>query len=164
MKITGFIIIGVSGCGKSTVARLLAKELGWDYYDADDFHPDENIAKMAASIPLQDDDRIPWLAALNEMLRVQRAAGQHPVLACSALKRSYRQKLKEGNDGLKIIYLQGDYDLIWERMLARSEHYMKAEMLRSQFDALEEPVQALMLNIRLSPEEIVSQIRQHYQL
>ena len=159
----GLIVIGVSGCGKSTVARILAERLDWDYYDADDFHPPENIAKMAAGIPLTDDDRSPWLATLNEMLAAQLSASRHPILACSALKKIYRDKLKMGNADLQIVYLKGDYDLILSRMSVREGHYMKAEMLKSQFDALEEPRDALIVDIRLSPEEIVEQIMQHFQ-
>jgi len=160
----GLIVIGVSGCGKSTVARILAERLDWDYYDADDFHPPENIAKMAAGIPLTDDDRSPWLATLNEMLAAQLSASRHPILACSALKKIYRDKLKMGNADLQIVYLKGDYDLILSRMSVREGHYMKAEMLKSQFDTLEEPRDALTVDIRLSPEEIVDQIMQHFQL
>ncbi len=164
MKIKAFIIMGVSGCGKSTIARLLAEKLDWDFYDADDFHPADNIAKMAAGIPLIDNDRVPWLAALNEMLAAQLKAGKHPILACSALKKSYRDKLKIGNDGLQVIYLQGDYDTILSRLAARRGHYMQVSMLKSQFDALEEPLDALVLDIRLNPEGIVNQIMQYFQL
>lgn len=154
--------MGVSGCGKSTVARLLAEKLGWDYYDADDYHPQENIAKMTAGIPLTDDDRCPWLGVLNELLATQLKAGAHPVLACSALKKEYRDQLKKGNDGLQFIYLQGDYDLISARISTRRGHYMKSEMLKSQFDTFEEPRHALAIDISLSPAEIVAQIRTYF--
>ncbi len=156
--------MGVSGSGKSTVARLLAEKLGWAYYDADDFHPSENIAKMAAGIPLTDNDRIPWLAALNQLIGSQLNAGAHPVLACSALKESYRQQLLAGNQGLQFVYLHGDYDLILVRMQQRAGHYMKAEMLQSQFDALEEPACALKVDVRRKPAEIVAQIRADFGL
>lgn len=158
MIVNGFIVMGVSGCGKSTVARLLAEKLGWDFLDADDFHSSENISKMEAGIPLSDSDRAPWLASLNEKLISTLKAGQHPVLACSALKESYRTKLFRETGGLQLIYLKGSYDLIWSRISQRKEHYMKPEMLRSQFEALDEPVGALVMDIRLTPEEIVDEI------
>src|SRR4030095_544887 len=94
----GFLVMGVSGSGKSTVGKALAEKLGWDFFDADDFHPPENIAKMAAGIPLNDSDRAPWLAALSNLLLSTLQANRHPVLACSALKETYRAKLLEGND------------------------------------------------------------------
>src|SRR5258706_9301195 len=107
----GFIIMGVAGSGKTTVGKALAEKLGWDFFDADDFHPAENIAKMAAGIPLNDSDRIPWLAALSDQLFATLEAGRHPVLACSALKESYREQLLEGKAGVEILYLQGSYEL-----------------------------------------------------
>ena len=113
---------------------------------------------MEAGIPLSDSDRAPWLALLNEKLISTLKAGRHPVLACSALKESYRARLRQGADGLQFVYLKGDYDLIWSRISQRKEHYMKPEMLRSQFEALDEPVGALMMDIRLTPEEIVDEI------
>ncbi len=164
MTAKGFIIMGVSGCGKSTVAKLLAEKLGWDFYDADDFHPPENIKKMAGGIPLNDSDRAPWLASLNEVLGTNLKTGNHPVLACSALKRSYREELRWGNDGLKTIYLKGSYTLIWARISKRQAHYMKPNMLKSQFDTLEEPVDALVIEINLSPEEIVEKVIDTFQL
>ena len=164
MSINGFIIMGVAGCGKSTVARLLAERLNWDFFDADDFHSPENIIKMKSGIPLDDSDRAPWLAALNKMLISTLKAGHHPVLACSALKESYRTTLCRGTDGLQFVYLKGDYDLIWPRISGREGHYMKPEMLKSQFDALEEPVNALAADVRLTPEEIVRNIVKTFQL
>ncbi len=158
MIINGLIVMGVSGCGKSTVGRLLAQRLDWDFFDADDFHSPQNIAKMKAGIPLTDSDRLPWLATLNELLLATLKNGRHPVLACSALKESYRLRLRQGIDGLQLVYLKGSYDLIWSRIAQRQGHYMKPDMLRSQFETLEEPVDALVVDIRLSPEEIVAQI------
>ncbi len=150
--------MGVSGCGKSTVARLLAEELDWDFFDADDFHPPANIAKMKSGIPLSDSDRDPWLSALNKMLISTLRAGRHPVLACYALKESYRAKLCQGTDDLQFVYLKGSYALIWSRISQREGHYMKPEMLRSQFEALEEPLDALVVDVQLRPEEIVEKI------
>ena len=152
------IVMGVSGSGKTSVGRSLAKQLGWNFYDADDFHPPENIAKMAKGIALDDSDRAPWLASLHDLICSSLKEGQPGVLACSALKRSYRQQLLDGNEGVQIIYLKGSYDLIWSRMAKRSDHYMKPHMLQSQFDALEEPVTALTTDISMSVEDIVQGI------
>lgn len=154
------IVMGVSGSGKTSVGRLLAEHLGWDFYDADDFHPPANIAKMANGIPLDDSDRAPWLDSLNELIS-SCLTQMHPgVLACSALKARYRAKLLEGNDDVLIVYLKGSYDLIWSRMENRTDHYMKPHMLKSQFETLEEPESALIVDISLSMEEIMRRILQ----
>ena len=156
MQPTGFIVMGVSGSGKSTVGQALAERLGWDFFDADDFHPPENIAKMAAGIPLDDSDRTPWLAALSDQLFTTLKAGRHPVLACSALKESYREKLLDGKAGVEVIYLKGSYELLWARMSGRQGHFMKPEMLKSQFAALEAPQTALILEISMPLEEMLA--------
>lgn len=156
-----FILMGVSGSGKTTIGKAIATKIGWDFYDADDFHPQENIAKMENGIPLTDSDRAPWLAALHDLIESCLKLNQPGVLACSALKENYRQKLLEGNQEVKLIYLKGSYELIWSRMSARKDHYMKPEMLRSQFDALEEPSDALVVDISLSVDEIKQIILQH---
>jgi len=161
MKTRFFIVMGVSGCGKSSVGKRLAEYLGWDFYDADDFHPPANVAKMANGIPLDDSDRTPWLTALNELISSSLKADQPGVLACSALKERYRQRLMEGNTGVQIVYLKGSYDLIWSRMEKRTDHYMKPHMLKSQFDALEEPTNALTIDISMSVEDIVQEILKH---
>jgi len=158
MKTHFLIVMGVSGCGKSSVAQALAARLGWDFYDADDFHPPENIAKMAAGIPLDDADRAPWLASLHAMIASCRQQDRPGVLACSALKERYRQTLCAGNQGVQIVYLKGSYELILARMAARSGHYMRPQMLQSQFAALEEPVDALTVDITLSVDEIVEKV------
>jgi len=158
MKSRFFIVMGVSGCGKTSVGKALAENLGWDFYDADDFHPPENVAKMAGGIPLDDSDRAPWLASLNELIASSLKTDSPGVLACSALKERYRQQLMEGNDGVKIIYLKGSYDLIWSRMQKRTEHYMKPHMLQSQFDALEEPSNGLTIDISMPVDEVVRKI------
>ena len=150
--------MGVSGCGKTTVGNLLAKRLGWNFYDADDFHPPENIAKMSAGIPLNDDDRKPWLAVLHDLITNCLKEDRPGVMACSALKEWYRQSLLAGNHGVEIVYLKGGFNLIQSRMQARNGHYMKSAMLQSQFDALEEPFNVLTIPISLSVEEIVSAI------
>jgi len=153
-----FILMGVSGSGKTTVGKLLAERIGWDFYDADDYHPPENIAKMKAGIPLNDDDRKPWLATLRELIAKCLQEDRPGVLACSALKESYRQSLLANNPHVQVVFLKGSYDLIQSRMLARSGHYMQPDMLRSQFDALEEPLNALTISVSLSVDEIVSEI------
>lgn len=150
--------MGVSGSGKSTLGQALASELGWDFFDADDFHTAENIAKMTAGIPLTDSDRLPWLAALNRQLLSTLAAGRHPVLACSALKENYRARLLVGVEAMALVYLQGSYESIRSRLVARQGHYMKDNLLQSQFDALEEPVGALVLDISLSFRDMLDAI------
>lgn len=161
MKPRFFIVMGVAGSGKSSVGKELAEYLGWDFYDADDFHPPENVAKMASGIPLDDSDRALWLATLNELISASLKADQPGVLACSALKERYRQRLLEGNTGVQIVYLKGTYDLIWSRMEKRTDHYMKPHMLKSQFEALEEPTNALTLDISMSLDDIVREISKY---
>ena len=158
MKTNFFIVMGVSGCGKTSVGEALAKRLGWDFYDADDFHPPANVAKMVDGIPLDDSDRAPWLALLHDKISSSLKADKPGVLACSALKERYRQQLMDGNDGVQIIYLKGSYDLIWSRMSARKDHYMKPHMLKSQFDALEEPSGAITVDISTSVDEVVNEV------
>jgi len=154
------IVMGVSGCGKSTVGRLLADRLGWPFIESDDFHSAEDILKMSNGIPLTDEDRWPWLNRLHDLMVDFSMQGQPVVLACSALRRSYRNLLAQGLNNVLFVYLKGDFELIFERMKSRS-HYMKPGMLRSQFDALEEPLDALTLDIKESPEEIAGKILQH---
>jgi gluconokinase len=153
-----FIVMGVSGCGKSVVGKALAQSLGWDFFDADDFHPPANVAKMASGIPLDDSDRAPWLNALHDLISSSLRADHPAVLACSALKEIYRQRLMDGNNGVRLVYLKGSYDLIWSRMEKRTDHYMKPHMLKSQFEALEEPVNALTIDIGITVDEIVREI------
>ncbi len=158
MGTEGFIIMGTSGCGKSTVGRLLAEKFGWQFLDADDFHPAENIQKMQAGIPLSDGDRLPWLRSLNSLLSDAIRSGAHPVLACSALRESYRQELLSGGLSITVVYLRGTYEEILERVQSRQDHFMPAELLRSQFDTLEEPANAWIFDISQPAEEIVEQI------
>jgi gluconokinase len=161
MKTRFFIVMGVSGCGKSSVGKALADALGWDFYDADGFHPPENVAKMTNGIPLDDSDRAPWLASLHDMISTNLKADKPGVLACSALKERYRQQLLDGNDGVQIVYLKGSYDLIWSRMEKRTDHYMKPQMLKGQFETLEEPTNALTMDIAMSLDDIVQEILKH---
>ena len=152
------ILMGVSGSGKTSVGKALAEHLGWAFYDADDFHPPENVAKMANGIALNDSDRAPWLAALHDLISASLQADRPGVLACSALKASYRQQLLHGNDRVQVVYLMGSYDLIWSRMAERKEHYMKPDMLKSQFVALEQPTDALTIDISKPVNDIVREI------
>ncbi len=158
MKTRFFIVMGVSGSGKTEVGRSLAQHLGWDFYDADDFHPPANIAKMATGIPLDDSDRAPWLASLHELISTSLKQDQPGVLACSALRERYRQQLLADNNDVQLVYLKGSYELIWSRMSARKDHYMKPHMLRSQFEALEEPVHALIIDVSNPIDGIVREI------
>lgn len=158
MKTRFVIVMGVTGSGKTTVGQALAQRLGWDFYDADGFHPIENISKMASGIPLDDADRAPWLASLRALISASLQQKRPAVLACSALKASYRQKLLEGNKYVLVVYLKGTYELIWERLSTRQDHYMKPEMLQSQFDILEEPTDVLTIDIARSVDQIVGEI------
>jgi gluconokinase len=158
--INGYLVMGVAGCGKSTIACLLAGKLGWSFFDADDFHPPENIAKMKAGIPLADEDRQPWLERLSRLIRKEIAAGRHPVLACSALRQSYRDTLLVGTQDIQIVHLRGDINLIASRMRNRSDHFMPTLLLDSQLATLEEPEGpgVVTVDLALSPEEIVASI------
>ncbi|MCS5490360.1 gluconokinase [Algoriphagus limi] len=149
------IITGVSGTGKTTLGTALSEKLGIPFYDADHFHPIENIAKMSAGIPLNDEDRKPWLQSLANKLEESKTSGGC-VLACSALKESYR-KILSIDPSIHWIHLKGDRDLIWERMKARKNHYMKAEMLDSQFATWEEPDYGHKLSIAQSPEAMLEE-------
>ena len=150
-----FIVMGVSGSGKTSVGKSLAEHLGWDFYDADDFHPQANVEKMATGMPLDDSDRTPWLAALHDLISSSLTQNRPGVLACSALKERYRERLLDGNAGVQLVYLKGSYELIWSRMIVRKDHYMKPQMLQSQFDTLEEPSDALTVDISLPVDEIL---------
>ena len=133
------VVMGVSGSGKTTIGRALASELGADFLEGDKFHPPSNVAKMSRGEPLDDADRWPWLDRLAEELARARSSGRSVVLACSALKRSYRDRLRRGAPDLRLVYLKGDKALILERLRARKQHFMPPGLLDSQFKALEEP-------------------------
>jgi gluconokinase len=155
------IVMGVSGCGKTTVGRLLAGELGCEFIDADDLHPEANVAKMANGVALTDDDRWPWLDAIVAAMHERAARGSGAVIACSALKEAYRDRLRRGGSGVdevRIVYLKGDAATIASRLASRSGHYMPASLLDSQFAALEEPWDAIVVDIRQTTEEQVRQI------
>jgi len=150
------IVMGVSGSGKTTVGQRLAAALGWRFRDADDFHPPVNIAKMTAGIPLTDEDRGPWLAVLRELLENTLAAGEDLVLACSALKHTYRERLTVDAVRQRWVYLQASRELITERLKARQGHYMPAAMLDSQLAALEVPEDALRVDAAADPDTMVA--------
>ena len=152
------IIMGVAGSGKTTIGSLLADELGWAFYDADDFHSEANRAKMSQGIALTDDDRADWLLSLKDLINQNIQQNTSAVLACSALKNSYRETLKV-NERVKFIYLRGTYEQIKARLTHRSGHYMSAGMLESQFQTLEEPQDILTIDISNSLQDIVTLIR-----
>jgi gluconokinase len=152
------ILMGVSGSGKSSIGLALSARLGWSFYDGDDFHTPQSVEKMSNGIPLSDEDRFPWLDTLNRLIVEKTKARENLILACSALKRSYRQRLRRGITHLNFIYLDGEYDLIWSRMQARGDHYMKPAMLQSQFKALEMPRYAVRINIDQPVEAIIESI------
>lgn len=152
------LVMGVSGAGKTTVGQLLAQELHWTFADADTYHSKENVNKMAAGIPLTDEDRAPWLATLRHLIESWLAANQNAVLACSALREIYREQLFVSPE-VRLVYLRGALPLIHDRLLQRAGHYMDPALLQSQFDTLEEPVGAIVVEVTSSPDEIVRQIR-----
>ncbi|HEX7812872.1 MAG TPA: gluconokinase [Burkholderiales bacterium] len=152
------ILMGVSGSGKTTVGRHLAERLHRQLLDADDFHPSANIEKMSRGIPLEDGDRWPWLDRLNEMVTAADSRGEDVLLACSALKARYRDRLVRDCGNVRWVYLKGDFDLIESRLMARKGHYMKAGLLKSQFAALEEPQGALVVDIGDEPQHIAARL------
>ena len=133
------IVMGVSGSGKSTIGERLAQRLAWSYEDGDKFHPASNVAKMSAGQPLTDDDRWPWLMAIADEIDRGCLAGQHAVIACSALKRTYRDVLVHGRNDVRIVFLDGTQALIANRLAQRKGHFMPAGLLESQFETLEPP-------------------------
>lgn len=155
--------MGVAGVGKSTIGAALAKDLEWRYMDADDYHPSENVAKMAAGIALGDADRWPWLERINEeLLRVQ-AQRASAVLSCSALKEAYRERLRSGVEEFRVVYLHGDAKLIRSRAETRKHRFMPASLLDSQFAALEPPVDAIAIDVRQPAADCVRAIREALQ-
>ncbi|KAM9742882.1 putative gluconokinase isoform 1-T4 [Menidia menidia] len=177
-----YIIMGVSGTGKSSLGLFLSEKLGWPLHEGDDFHPRENIQKMARGEPLTDQDRWPWLLKLHEVIERERSLGCSALVVCSALKRQYRQVLLFGSTALSsstvshqevppstppdvfFLYLHGDYELIHKRIVARMGHYMKADLLRSQFDILEPPSDeenVLSLDVRRSIADMAGEVEKH---
>jgi gluconokinase len=151
------VVMGVTGSGKTTIGSLLAARLGWQFADADEFHSAANKEKMHKGIPLSDADRLPWLAAIHDQIAKWVALNQNVVLACSALKQSYRQLLWNGPE-VRFVYLKGSYELIAERLRARKGHFADEHILAGQFRDLEEPSDAVTVDIAASTEEIVDEI------
>ncbi|MBX3738882.1 MAG: gluconokinase [Candidatus Didemnitutus sp.] len=153
------LIMGVAGSGKTTLGQRAAAALGWPYFEADDFHSAANKAKMASGLPLNDDDRAPWLDAIRAKMNATIDAGQSAVFTCSALKEKYRAVLAgDAKHPVTIVFLHGDYETILARVSRRKGHFMKAELVRSQFEALEHPKDALELDIRESPAVLLEKI------
>ena len=156
------VVMGVSGSGKTTIASMLANRLGWTFEDGDWFHPPANVAKMSAGHPLTDKDRWPWLQAIADWIDATKVAGRHGVVACSALKREYRAVLVGGNgDAVRIVYLEGDRQLIGDRMSLRQDHFMPPGLLDSQFDTLEPPgpdENPITVSVAPHPRDVVESI------
>jgi gluconokinase len=155
------IVFGVSGAGKTTVGKLLARDLGWRFIEADDFHPTANVVKMRSGHPLTDEDRWPWLERLRGQIKHSLAAGENAVLACSALKRAYRDHLRVSEE-VKFVFLCGDFAFVEKQLRSRRRHFMDPDLLQSQFDDLEEPQPAehvLTVQLGGAPEEIVDEIK-----
>ncbi|XP_030593861.1 probable gluconokinase [Archocentrus centrarchus] len=177
-----YVIMGVSGCGKSTFGIFLSEKLGWPLYEGDDFHPQENIEKMSRGEALTDQDRLPWLLKLHDIIQRERSSGSDALVVCSALKHQYRQILIYGSKALAspsdpdqetlppscpdvfFLFLHGDYEFIYQRMVARRGHYMRADMLRSQFDTLEPPLDeenVLTLDIKRGITDMAVEVEKH---
>jgi gluconokinase len=155
------VLMGVSGCGKSTTGALLAGRLGWPFRDADSFHPPENIEKMSRGTPLTDEDRAPWLQAIAAWIDSRLVAGERGIVSCSALRRAYRDVILGGRRGVRLVFLKGDKALIATRMAARLDHFMPPALLDSQFATLEEPTpdeRPLVVPVSPQPGEVVETI------
>ena len=151
--------MGVSGSGKTTIGQLLAKDLGWPFYEGDDFHPPRNVAKMRNGVPLSDADRVPWLQAMHSLVQDLITKSQRAVITCSALKQAYREWFTDNHPHVSLVYLRGTYALIQQRLRSRTMHFMKADLLASQFSALEEPRDIPFVDVAQAPEVIVEQIK-----
>ena len=152
-----FIVMGVSGSGKSTVGKAVSKELGWKFYEGDEYHPAENVQKMKTGIPLNDEDRLPWLLSLRKIIGDAIEKKENIIISCSALKKVYRNILQVNNQ-VVFIYLKGNYDFIRERMEKRANHFFKPALLKSQFETLEEPEGAIEIDISVSAESITKEL------
>ena len=152
------VIMGVSGSGKTTVGRQLAAALHWEFSDADEFHSPANVEKMKSGVPLTDKDREPWLRSIRDAIERWKRDEPGHVLACSALKKRYREALGRNDPDVRFIYLHGGFELISERLKSRKGHFFNPALLRSQFEALEDPEDALVVDVSKESQEIVSQI------
>ncbi len=157
------VLMGVTGSGKSTVGNLLAKQLGWRFFEGDDFHSPDNIQKLRRGEPLSDEDRKPWLEAIREAIRTAIDRGENAVIACSALKKSYRKVLQIDGQ-VSFVYLKASIALIQERLKNRVGHFMNPSLIQSQFATLEEPGEGLQIDAGLSPAEIVQVIRNKFSI
>lgn len=154
------VVMGVAGVGKTTVGRRVAERLGWDFYDGDAYHPEANVKKMSSGIALTDGDRIDWLTALRSIIRKSLDANRRAIVTCSALKESYRRMLQRGNDGVVWIFLKADPAVVRERIRRRSGHFFDPDLLQSQYDALEEPANAVTVDAERPFDEVVEAIVQ----
>jgi gluconokinase len=157
------VITGVTGSGKTTIGKLLASELRWKFYEGDDFHPLVNIEKLRRGEPLSDQDRLPWLTGIRDAIRAAIDQGQNAVIACSALKESYRRMLRISPEVI-LVHLEANPELIEKRLKQRIGHFMNRRLVRSQFETLEEPQAALQIDAGLTPKEIVASIRSRLSL
>jgi len=149
----------VTGAGKTTIGRALAASLGWEFHDGDDLHTDASKRKMHQGIPLDDADRAPWLIAIRKLIETMLAEGRNGVVACSALKQAYRDEIVVDPNLVKVVYLKGSKEVLADRLRDRSGHFMNPDLLQSQFDTLEEPHDAIIVDVAAAPEAIVNEIR-----
>lgn len=152
------VLMGPMGCGKTTIGKVLAQKTGWQFYDADDFHPEANKQKMADGIPLDDKDRQPWLETLREIIDAHLSSEKNMILACSALKKKYRRLLGIDQKDVCSVYLRGSSSLLHERIVLRSHEFMDEDLLQSQLDTLEEPETGLVVDISGPPDQITETI------
>nr|WP_240759696.1 gluconokinase [Phytoactinopolyspora endophytica] len=155
------VVMGVSGSGKTTVAKLLARRLAWPYAEGDDFHPESNVQKMAAGKPLEDEDRWPWLRAVADWMSAQADDGRSTVVTCSALRRAYRDSLREARGQVRFAHLSGEFDVIGERVAYRGGHFMPASLLTSQFETLEglgDDEEGTVVDVNRAPEDIADAV------
>lgn len=154
------VLMGVSGSGKTTVGKALARQLGWTFLDADDYHPAANVEKMRRGIALNDDDRRPWLGTLRRLIHEARLRGENVVLACSALKHDYQEYLQDHDPAtVRFVHLRGSEELIRRRLAGRTGHFMNPSLLHSQFETLEPPEHALQVDVAAAPDVIVAGVR-----
>jgi gluconokinase len=153
------IVMGVTGAGKTTIGRALATPLGWEFHDGDELHSEASKLKMHRGVALDDADRAPWLSAIRKLIMAMLSEGRDGVIACSALKQSYRDEIVVDPNLVKVVYLKGSKEVIAERLRNRGGHFMNPDLLQSQFDTLEEPRDAIVVEIAMAPEAIVRAIR-----
>ena len=153
------IVMGVTGAGKTTIGRALATPLGWEFHDGDELHSEASKLKMHSGIALDDADRAPWLSAIRKLIMAMLSEGRDGVIACSALKQSYRDEIVVDPNLVKVVYLKGSKEVIAERLRNRGGHFMNPDLLQSQFDTLEEPGDAIVVDVSMAPEAIVNAIR-----